>query len=910
MDRELAHTGSAAMTEPNPNRHRLLSAIALAFVLAAAGWLARNFPESGLIRGSYDSLHQLSGDTGGTVDQAGVVIVYLDLQSFQDGGRDSAAKLPRELHARLVDRLTEAKARAVVFDILFADASPDPGSDTKLATALRRNGKVILAADRNADSNYKTSGARDWLRMTTLSVPHEPLRDAAAGWGLADEPIDKDFAIRRQFSGIVEDEQPSLVWAVAKLLRLPGVVDNTSMAVWNARWVRYYGPSLTVPNVRYMDALDAKSVPDEFFRDKIVLVGARPMTESIRGRHDEFRSPFTSITSRYPFMPGVEVHATQLLNLLRQDSLRRLPPQQETALLFLAGIVFGTGLIHLRPVRATIVTALGGVVVVFISMHGFEQGVWFPWLIVAIVQLPGALGGSILFHSVEWYRTRRRLEASKRVAEARIREQAALIDKAHDAILVQELDSRVRYANPSAIALFGWKENEWLKRDVVEPLFALDKAAVDAARASAVSEGEWNGELKLQAEGGRLLVVSSRWTLIRDEAGQAKELLLISSDITDQKQMEAQLLRTQRMETIGSLAGSMAHDLNNALSPILMGVQMLRRRGGDEESARILGLIEASTHRGAQMVRQVLHFARGREGETERLSLGPLVREMEKMVRDSFPDGIEVEAFLPVDLWSVRGNPIQLHQVLLNLCVNARDAMPDGGRITFVADNVALAADDLGDFPEARPGDFVSITVSDTGIGMPPAIRARIFEPFFTTKGEGLGTGIGLSTVVRIVKNHGACLRVESEPGQGTTFEILLPRAPDESVVAAGGAEQPIPEGAGELVVVADDELSIRNLVSDGLRTHGYRVLAVSDGLSALKLMKDHGGDVRLVIVDAGLFVYPEVRSAFPDLPVIVTGTDVSPASSELADEMTRVLKKPFALDEILVAVGSSLGKK
>lgn len=898
------------MTEPRTHRPRLASALVLSVVLAALGCLLGSDPETNLVRGSYDSLHLLSDLSGRAVEDGRVVIVYLDPQSYRSARHDPAKPWPRELHSRLVDRLTQSKARAVVFDILFADPGPDAVSDEKLAAAIRRNGRVILAADRNSDSTRQPSGAQDWLRLTTIHLPDAPLLAASAGWGFADHKVDGDFTVRRSFSGIVADHQPSLGWALAQMQRLPGAADESAMREWNEGWMRYYGPPLTLPHVSYWDAIQSDGVPDEFFRDKIVLIGARPMTESFLARHDEFRSPFGSVPSRYAFMPGVEVHGTQILNLLRNDGLKRLAERTETVFLVVAAFTAGFGFLCLRPIAATIAAVIGLLLVAGLATWSFGGGVWFPWLIVGVVQIPGALGGSVLFHSVEWYRTRRRLEAARRVAEARIREQAALIEKAHDAILVQDLDGRVRYANPSAKALFGWKDDDWQRPGAIASLFASDAAAIDLARQRALSDGEWNGELKLQSATGRVVIVSSRWTLIRDEAGQSKELLLISSDITDQKQLEAQFLRTQRMETIGSLAGSMAHDLNNALSPILMGVQMLRRRGGDEESARILGLIESSTHRGAQMVRQVLHFARGREGETERLAIGPLVCEMEKIVRDSFPKGIEVEAFLPVDLWSVRGNPIQLHQVLLNLCVNARDAMPDGGRITFVADNVVLGPDDLGNFPEARPGDFVSITVSDTGTGMPPEIRARVFEPFFTTKGEGAGTGIGLSTVVRIAKNHGGCLRVESEPGQGTTFEILLPRDPDELVVAAGPERRPTPEGAGELVVVADGERSIRDLVSDGLRAHGYRVLAVSDGPSAMKLMKNNVGDVRLVIVDAGLSVYPELRSAFPDLPVVVTGTEVPPSSSELADGMARVLKKPFVLDQILVAVGSSLGKK
>ena len=333
-------------------------------------------------------------------------------------------------------------------------------------------------------------------------------------------------------------------------------------------------------------------------------------------RRDELRSPFRSWLSKDYFMPGVEVHATQMLNLIRGDSLRRPPPGLELLCVLMAGALVGAGLPWLRPLPAT-VAALGGIAAVtaIAGLLFVQSNVWFPWLIVAGIQIPCALGASVLHQSLEWYRTRRRFEAEKRVAEARIREQAALIDKAQDAILVLSADGRVSYSNPSATRLYGWSADE-LQAGGAPSL--LDSPAAAEARRTTLGRGEWSGELSQTTRAGRTIIVESRWTLLRSQAGGPDDLLLINSDVTEKRQLLAESLRMQRMEAIGALAGGMAHDLNNALAPILMGTQLLRRDSRDENTQRILGLMEASTRRGADMVRQVLLFARGRDRAVRR----------------------------------------------------------------------------------------------------------------------------------------------------------------------------------------------------------------------------------------------------------------------------------------------------
>ncbi|MBI3848736.1 MAG: CHASE2 domain-containing protein [Verrucomicrobia bacterium] len=905
------------MSRATVNRSRVFASLALTTLVALLGLLLLDpawRPGASLLRNSYDSLHSLNGVELATTNNLPVVIVYLDLRSFLLEHQDPSHPWPRELHAKLLRRLTTAGARAVVFDIVFSDVGANAAADREFANALRDSGRVILAGESNDDSSHVTSQDQPWARLINVLPPAEQFASNAVAWGVASHIVDDDYVVRRFFAGFTSEVQPSLIWAAAAWLQLPATRVSDAVRAANEHWIRYYGPALAIPNVSYTQALDPAGVPENFFRDKIVFIGARPMAELFNERQDEFRNPFHSWKHKELFMPGVEVHATELLNLIRGDWLRRLSRAREMIILLAVALLFGGGLVWLRPIPATMAALAGAGVALGVSLAGFSRGVWFPWLIVSTAQIPVALGGSVLFYSVEWYRARKRFEASKKIADAKIREQAALIDKAHDAILVQDLNGRIAYSNPSAERLYGWKLGELQRADACDEMFSPDAETAGTARAAALKDGEWNGELRQQTRGGQVVTVASRWTLIRDEAGQPKALLIINSDVTEQKLLEAQFLRTQRMNTIGTLAGGMAHDLNNALAPILMGAQLLRRQAADEESRRLLAMIESSTHRGADMVRQVLLFARGRGGEFQRLELGALVKELEKMVRETFPKNITVETFLPRDLWPVRGNPTQLHQVLLNLCVNARDAMPAGGKLSFVADNVDLAEAEAAAIPDGQPGKFVSLLVSDTGTGIPPEVRAKMFEPFFTTKGEGRGTGIGLSTVMRIVKSHGGFLRVESEPGQGTSFEVLLPRAVETATTEIAAPTVGLARGQGELILVADDEQAICELLTAELTSCGYRVLAASNGEEAVRLFQKHASDVRLLITDCampvmdGLQTIRALREKWPDLPVILASGEDGADAEKIADVV--LVNKPFALEEILSAVQNCLRGK
>jgi signal transduction histidine kinase len=263
---------------------------------------------------------------------------------------------------------------------------------------------------------------------------------------------------------------------------------------------------------------------------------------------------------------------------------------------------------------------------------------------------------------------------------------------------------------------------------------------------------------------------------VRDPAGQPKAKLIINTDITQRKQLEAQFLRAQRLETIGALTGGIAHDLNNVLMPILIGTQYLSEKlTTGEDTKKMLQTMTASAKRGSEMISQILAFARGVGGEPTVLDLKPLLAEMEKLARETFPRAIRIQIRTDPELYSVMGNATQLHQVLLNLCVNARDAMPHGGSLRIEAENLTLESKATRLHPEPISGSHVLISVADTGQGISPELLDKIFEPFFTTKAPGKGTGLGLSTVQGIVKSHGGFLDVSSTPGKGTTFQVYLP---------------------------------------------------------------------------------------------------------------------------------------
>ena len=524
---------------------------------------------------------------------------------------------------------------------------------------------------------------------------------------------------------------------------------------------------------------------------------------------------------------------------------------------------------------------------------------------------------SLVQSTLQIFATRAAAELDRQLADIRIREQASLLDRARDAILVSDLDHRITYWNKSAERLYGWNAAEAFGRSA-EELLLPDQEAFRLATAAVARDGEWTGELTQHDRTGRQLVIEGRWTLLRDPSDQPKNILCIHTDITEHKRLEEQFLRAQRLESIGTLAGGIAHDLNNVLSPISMSIELLQSDVTSERGRELLATLSASARRGAEMVNQVLSFARGMEGRRLEICPRSLVGDVENIIRDTFPKNISLRTHLPRTLWSLTGDPTQLHQVLLNLCVNARDAMPDGGEIVITAENVDLDERFAATEPAAKPGPHVLIRVEDTGHGIPAKLLDKIFEPFFTTKEVGKGTGLGLSTSLAIVKSHGGFIRAASAAGRGSCFLILLPARPSVAEESPGEADRPIPRGKGETILVADDEPSIRQITRRILESYGYRVLLACDGVEAVEIYRQNQGGIAAVLTDMMMpemdgqetirmlaMIDPEVR--------IIAASGISDKGRIAKEENSCVryfVPKPYTSESLLKALEITLSRE
>ena len=503
-------------------------------------------------------------------------------------------------------------------------------------------------------------------------------------------------------------------------------------------------------------------------------------------------------------------------------------------------------------------------------------------------------------------------------AEARIVEQAALLDVTHDAILVLDLNQTVTYWNRGAERLYGLSRDETLGHRYESLVYRETPANSGEAWKQLIDKSESSGERRHATKTRGEIVVQERATLVRDASGAPKSVLLVITDITESKRLETQFLRAQRLESLGSLASGLAHDLNNVLTPIIMSCDYLAETSSSAHDRELIEVLGGSARRGAEIVQQLLLYGRGSNTPRAPMDLRRVIKDMMQIMRETFPKDIEATFEVDPNLWTIDGDRTQLHQVLLNLCVNARDAMPGGGRLLIRADNQPATPEFVSRHPDDKPGTYVVLQVRDTGAGIAPDHLDRIFDPFYTTKPVGQGTGLGLASVLGIVRGHGGFISVSSAVGIGTEFSVHLPARTHEPDPGVDSPAQASPDGDNELILVIDDEASIRTTLLNALQRHGYRVVSAATGSEGVDLLQRHAKEVRLVITDImmpgmdGIATIRSLRANEPQLPVVaMSGVPHQRAELEASfGPHLRFLQKPFAVDTILATLRELLHQK
>ena len=492
-----------------------------------------------------------------------------------------------------------------------------------------------------------------------------------------------------------------------------------------------------------------------------------------------------------------------------------------------------------------------------------------------------------------------------------------LLDYCSDAIfIVHPGDGRILDVNQTACQALGYSREELLALTMMDIEVAYDDFSWPE-QVRQVQEGKLAIlELAQRRKSGETfpVEVSLKHVLV----GQQGYILAAARDITETKQLQAKFLRAQRLESIGRLAGGIAHDLNNVLCPVILSIQLLREKLPDAEAQDILSLLENSARRGTGMIKQVLTFAKGLKADRIAVHIAELIKEIVKIGRETFPRSIQIKTAVAADLWPVVGDATQLHQVLMNLCVNACDAMPEGGVLELRAENHWVDQKQAAAHPDAQPGAYVVLSIKDTGVGILPEILDKIFEPFFTTKQFGKGTGLGLPTVLGIAKGHGGFVGVDSAPNLGSCFKVYLPSKPDTTVSVDAIGPVTAQRGQNELILVVDDEKSILLVTQAILNSHGYDVIMADDGVEAVALYKQRHSEIQAVITDMampymdGVEVIRTIRKINPQAKFVAVSGFLEYdrlVGSTGASGMT-LLHKPYSPDKLLQTLANVLSKK
>ncbi len=528
------------------------------------------------------------------------------------------------------------------------------------------------------------------------------------------------------------------------------------------------------------------------------------------------------------------------------------------------------------------------------------------WVDLDIVPIFGPDGKCTHFAAIE-----RDITGAKK-KEARFRR---LVDSNVQGVIFWNSKGEVTDANDYFLRLTRFTRDD-MKNGAVNlsaltpPEFAhLDQQALKEIAKRGVCEPY---EKELIRKDGTKVAIWIGATVFEDNPDEGVSFIL---DLTERKKLERQFLRAQRMESIGTLAGGIAHDLNNILAPIMMAIEMLRNLTVDPKGVHLLATIEVSAKRGVDIVRQVLNFARGVDGERREVQVKHLLHELENIIKETFPRNVRLEFLVPDDTWTIFADPTQLHQVFMNLCVNARDAMPAGGSLSLRVENVVLDAQYAAMNVQLKAGRYLKLCVADTGTGIPAEILDKIFDPFFTTKDVNRGTGLGLSTVQAIMKGHGGAINVYSEAGLGTTFTVYLPAM---TIAGADREHLPdvpgVPRGHGETILLVDDEAAILTVTGQTLLAFGYRILTAGDGAHAVAVYAEHRKEIALVLIDmmmpimAGPAAIHALRRIDPTVKIIATsGLNTNNLTSLSSQAGNEFLMKPYSAGTLLKAIRAKL---
>ncbi len=503
----------------------------------------------------------------------------------------------------------------------------------------------------------------------------------------------------------------------------------------------------------------------------------------------------------------------------------------------------------------------------------------------------------------------------RRHAEEQLRAQAAVLDKATDAIIVCGSEEEIIYWNRSAERLYGWTLAEARGRNLHAFLHPAPPPQLGEARHAVRQRGEWQGELRQLGKDGVTIVVQSRWALFRDEAGRPQSLLVVNTDARNVQLNEAQFLRTQQAASMATLSDVLARELRAAVEPVLLVSQLLRVR--NEDTPHWPNTPEAQPQRLADVMQQLGRLVRPARAAEMELAVSDIVTEVARQLRQSVVPGVEVVLSVPENLWGVAGDPEALRQAVMNLCVNAREAMPNGGRLEVIAENLPIQDNDPRPGNGGRPGLHVAITVADEGCGIPPQDLERIFTPFFTTKDHGQSVGVGLTAVQAIVRSHGGFVTVDSEVGRGSRFRLHLP-----ATTAAPAPDRLLPRrsfarGNGECILLVDDEASFREITQVTLEKYGYHVLTACDGSEAMTVYMRHRQKIQLVLTDIVMPVMDgaELIRSLHKLGVPVRFLAVSGlverekvmVATTAPGVHVDFLAKPFATEKLLTSVREAL---